>query len=178
MVSSCITYLFSGQTNLLGTRTDWLNFVTEIWGRDQFITFDTPSTPQTEKKTIDTALSFLSNFSNQSHCFHWLPGQAFLSVCNLVFANKSRSNLATKTCSLDHYRPMFCLIFLWAVTKQCPRVMNVSIFKVVQFQKWTMDSEQWTMKAPIYFITWDCNRIYLKRIFFCENRGNHVNDSY
>ena len=33
------------------------------------------------------------------------------------------------------------------------------------------------MKALIYFITLDCNRIYLKRIF-CENRGNHVNDSY
>ena len=161
MVRSCITYLFQGkQTCLALGLTEFCNW--NLRPRSIHYIWHTLH-PTDGKKTL--VLRFLSNFSNQSHCFHWLPGQAFLSVCNLVFANKSRSNLATKTCSLDHYRAMFCLIFLWAVTKQCPRVMNVSIFKVVQFQKWTIDSEQWTMKAPIYFITLDCNRIYLKRFF-------------
>ena len=87
------------------------------WGRIQFLTtiigcicqlpkwycFQN-ATPQILFPKCYTSPQILfSKFSNKSHCcLHWLLRSGKLShrsvsVCNFLFANKSRSNLATKT---------------------------------------------------------------------------------
>ena len=107
MNATCVLLrLESNWTNTCWVRLNhmWWCFLSN-WGRIQFLTTMIGRICQLPKwyTSESEAQILFSKFSNKTHCcLHWLLRSGKLShrsvsVCNFLFANKSRSNLATKT---------------------------------------------------------------------------------